>query len=230
MSEQTITDNISKLLERVRLAAQKSQFPNKGIQIVAVSKTRPSEAIRMACKSGLTNFGENYLQEAVGKIGELDDLDLTWHFIGPIQSNKTRLIAENFHWVHSIDRSKVARRLSEQRPEHLPPMQACIQVNISDEASKSGVSLDALPALAQEIVTLPRLELRGLMAVPQATADINQQRESFSRLRRALERLQGLSPHLDTLSMGMSADLESAIAEGSTLIRIGTDIFGPRNG
>ena len=229
MSDQTIRDNIAKLLERVRLAAQKSQRSEFDIRVLAVSKTRPAGAIRLACKSGLTEFGENYLQEALAKIDQLEDLPLTWHFIGPIQANKTRAIAEHFDWVHSVDRGKIARRLNDQRPAQLAPLQTCIQVNISEEASKSGVGLAELPALARDLLEFPRLKLRGLMAIPAPTVDTREQGKAFARLHRAMEELRSLAPDLDTLSMGMSADMECAIAEGSTMVRIGTDIFGPRS-
>jgi pyridoxal phosphate enzyme (YggS family) len=194
-----------------------------------VSKTQPAGAIRTAWHGGLDQFGESYLQEALAKITELQDLPLTWHFIGPIQSNKTRAIAENFAWVHSVERSKIARRLSEHRPATLPPLQVCLQVNISGEQSKSGVSLEELPALASEVLLLPRLQLRGLMAIPAPSPEPARQRAAFAALRLALEQLQSLAPGMDTLSMGMSDDLEAAIAEGATLVRVGSGIFGPRN-
>jgi pyridoxal phosphate enzyme (YggS family) len=182
--------------------------------------------IRAAASLGLSQFGENYLQEALEKMAALTDLPLTWHFIGPMQSNKTRAIAEHFDWVHSIDRLKIARRLSEQRPPHLPPLQVCLQVNVSGEASKSGVSPGALAELAAAVSELPGLRLRGLMAIPAATEDLTAQHAAFASLRRAMASLQ--MPALDTLSMGMSGDLEAAIAEGATIVRVGTDIFGPR--
>ena len=228
MSQPLPKDNIAKLLERVRLSAEKSQKAQSDIVLLAVSKTRPSGDIRAAYECGLDQFGESYLQEAVDKINELVDLPLTWHFIGPIQSNKTRPIAENFQWVHSVAREKIARRLSEQRPPQLPPLQVCLQVNISGEDSKSGATLAELPALATLVDALPRLQLRGLMAIPAATENEAEQRQAFADLRQAFEALQQDHPHLDTLSMGMSADWEAAIAEGSTMIRIGTAIFGPR--
>ena len=228
MSEQTIADNIAKLFERVRLAAQKSQRSESGISVLAVSKTRPCGDLRHAFNNGLTEFGENYLQEALTKIEQLADLPLTWHFIGPIQSNKTRAIAENFDWVHTVDRIKIAQRLSDQRPAHLAPLQICIQVNISREESKSGVMLESLPSLAKQILALPALQLRGLMAIPAATDDTNAQNAAFARLHTAQIELREFAPELDTLSMGMSGDMESAIAQGSTLVRIGTDIFGAR--
>ncbi|MEH6568518.1 MAG: YggS family pyridoxal phosphate-dependent enzyme [Halioglobus sp.] len=228
MSEQTIADNIAKLFERVRLAAQKSQRSESGISVLAVSKTRPCGDLRHAFNNGLSEFGENYLQEALTKIEQLADLPLTWHFIGPIQSNKTRAIAENFDWVHTVDRIKIAQRLSDQRPAHLAPLQICIQVNISQEESKSGVMLESLPSLARQILALPALRLRGLMAIPVATDDKNVQNAAFAKLNTAQIELREFAPGLDTLSMGMSGDMESAIAQGSTLVRIGTDIFGAR--
>lgn len=229
MNEQQLAHNIANLLERVRLSAEKSQRCADDILLLAVSKTRPEQDIRSAHKCGLREFGESYLQEALDKIGALQDLDLVWHFIGPIQSNKTRPIASSFHWVHSVDRAKIARRLSEQRPPGLPPLQVCLQVNISAEQSKSGVAPEQLPQLAQEVAQLPRLQLRGLMAIPAATQDSLQQRGAFAQLRREFEQLQLQLPGLDTLSMGMSGDMESAIAEGATILRIGSAMFGPRN-
>jgi pyridoxal phosphate enzyme (YggS family) len=229
MDQQQLSDNITKLLQRVRRSAEKSQFGNSDILALAASKTRPCEDIRAAHACGLDHFGESYLQEALVKITELEDLALTWHFIGPIQSNKTRTIATHFHWVHSVDRAKIAIRLSEQRPSSLPPLQVCVQVNISGEASKSGATLEELPELVTVIEKLPRLQLRGLMAIPAASMDETQQREPFKRMRETLLELQQLAPGLDTLSMGMSGDLDAAIAEGATIVRVGTAIFGARN-
>jgi len=228
MSEQDLSDRIARLLERVRLAAEKSQREPAEITVLAVSKTHSASKIRIVHAAGLRAFGESYVQEALQKIEELEDLELIWHFIGPIQSNKTRAIATHFDWVHSVERAKIARRLSEQRPEGMSPLNVCLQVNISGEASKSGVSPRDLPALAQAVATLPRLRLRGLMAIPAPCADPAGQRRAFAQVRAALERLQQLVPELDTLSMGMSGDLEAAIAEGATLVRVGTAIFGPR--
>lgn len=224
------SDNIPKVLHRLRLSAKKYQRADSDILLLAVSKTRPASDIREAYSAGLSHFGESYLQEALDKIAALADLPLTWHFIGPIQSNKTRPIAEHFQWVHSIDREKIARRLNDQRPDTLPPLQVCLQVNISGEESKAGCTLEELPALARVIDALPRLQLRGLMAIPAATGDQAKQRCAFAQLRQAYEQLGADLPGLDTLSMGMSGDLEAAIAEGSTLIRVGTAIFGPRGG
>lgn len=229
MIEPTISDNIAKLFERVRLAAQKSQRDKATVKVLAVSKTRPCEDIRTAHEYGLSEFGENYLQEALEKIEELSDLALTWHFIGPLQSNKCKLIAQSFDWVHSVDRVKTARILSEQRPTHLPPLQICIQVNISREDSKSGASLEELPLLAKELRRLPGVTLRGLMAIPAPADNFEYQCGEFARLRTVMEDLKDIVPEMDTLSMGMSRDMEAAIAEGSTMVRIGTDIFGPRN-
>ncbi len=229
MDERLLFDKIANLRERVRLAAEKSQRAAGAIQVLAVSKTQPAEAIRAAWRGGLDQFGESYLQEALAKINELRDLPITWHFIGPIQSNKTRPIAEHFAWVHSVDRGKIAQRLNQHRPESLPPLQICLQVNISGESSKSGVSLDELPRLASEVLLLPRLQLRGLMAIPAPTRDPAQQRAAFATLRLAMAQLQPIAPAMDTLSMGMSDDLEAAIAEGATMLRVGSGIFGPRN-
>jgi pyridoxal phosphate enzyme (YggS family) len=222
----TIAENISTLAERIRSAAQAVQRDPASVGLLAVSKTKPASDLREAYDAGLRDFGENYLQEALGKQVELSDLPLIWHFIGPIQSNKTRAIAENFAWVHSVDRLKIAQRLSEQRPPELPPLNICIQVNVSGEASKSGCSPEDLPALAQAISALPHLKLRGLMAIPEPTDDRDQQNASFA----AVSTLQAqLGLPLDTLSMGMSHDLEAAIAQGATWVRIGTALFGARN-
>jgi PLP dependent protein len=229
MDEQLLSDNIAKLLQRVRRSAQKSQYRNSDILVVAVSKTRTAQDIRAAHACGLMHFGENYVQEALQKIHELQDLPLVWHFIGPIQSNKTGHIAEHFDWVHSIDRERIATRLSEQRPPHLPPLQVCLQVNISGEDSKSGARVEELPQLARTVLALPHLKLRGLMAIPAANADAGQQHEHFNQMREALAQLRTLAPDIDTLSMGMSEDLEAAIVEGATIVRVGTAIFGPRS-
>lgn len=230
MNQKSIPDNITKLLSRVRLAAQKSQRSAEDICIVAASKTRSADTIRSAYQCGLRDFGENYLQEALDKIEALTDLNPCWHFIGPIQSNKTRPIAEHFNWVHSVERVKIARRLSDQRPPELGPLQILLQVNISGEASKSGALPEDLPQLVDEIRKLPRITLRGLMAIPAASNDENQKALPFARMRQLLREMQVIAPEMDTLSMGMSNDLEAAIAQGATFIRVGTDIFGPRNG
>jgi pyridoxal phosphate enzyme (YggS family) len=222
----TIAANISTLESRILSAARAAQRDPAAIGLLAVSKTKSADAIREAYAAGLRDFGENYLQEALGKQAELTDLPLCWHFIGPIQSNKTRAIAENFAWVHSVDRLKIAQRLSEQRPAGLEPLNICIQVNVSGEASKSGCTPEDLPALAAAISELPRLVLRGLMAIPEPTEDVNAQAAAFAAVRTLRD---NLNLPLDTLSMGMSHDLEAAIAQGATWVRIGTALFGARN-
>lgn len=206
--------------------------PAEGARLLAVSKTKPAAMIREAWQQGQRDFGENYVQEALAKQGELKDLEgIVWHFIGPLQSNKTREVAEHFAWVHSVDREKIARRLNDQRPAALGPLDICLQVNISAEPSKSGVMLEELPDLAAAVLAMPALRLRGLMAIPAPAEEPSAQREPFARLRQALDRLHKRFPDapLDTLSMGMSADLEAAIAEGATLVRLGTAIFGERD-
>ena len=222
----TIAENISTLAERIRNAAQANGRDPASVGLLAVSKTKPASDLREAHAAGLRDFGENYLQEALGKQAELSDLPLIWHFIGPIQSNKTRAIAENFAWVHSVDRLKIAQRLSEQRPAELPPLNICIQVNVSGEASKSGCTPEDLPALAQAISALPNLRLRGLMAIPEPTENLDEQNAAFAAVRTLQDRL---NLPLDTLSMGMSHDLEAAIAQGATWVRIGTALFGARD-
>ena len=230
MDASALSNNIAKLRQRVRLSAEKSQRKECDIRIIAASKTRDADTLKVASELGLRDFGENYLQEALVKIEQLQGQDICWHFIGPMQSNKTRPIAENFDWVHSIDRAKIARRLSEQRPEGLPPLQVCLQVNVSNETSKSGVNLDELAPLVEAVAAQPNLVLRGLMAIPEASDNTEVQRNAFHKLQTALMEMQSLAPTMDTLSMGMSGDLEAAIAEGATMVRIGTDIFGPRGG
>lgn len=222
----TIADNVSQVDERIRAAALVAQRDQATIGLLAVSKTKPAAALREAFAAGLRDFGENYLQEALGKQLELADLPLCWHFIGPIQSNKTRAIAENFAWVHSVDRLKIAQRLSEQRPADLPPLNICIQVNVSGEDSKSGCTPADLPALAAAISALPNLKLRGLMAIPEPTEDSVAQNAAFATVRQLQD---SLNLPLDTLSMGMSHDLEAAIAQGATWVRIGTALFGARD-
>ena len=222
----TIADNIAEVEARIRAAALAVQRDVTSIHLLAVSKTKPAAALREAYAAGIRDFGENYLQEARAKQVELTDLPLSWHFIGPIQSNKTREIAEHFAWVHSVDRLKIAQRLSEQRPADLPPLNICIQVNVSGEASKSGCTPEDLPALAAAIQALPRLTLRGLMAIPEPTEVRAEQDAAFAKVR-SLQH--SLNMGLDTLSMGMSHDLESAIAQGATWVRIGTALFGARD-
>ncbi|MDA0427092.1 YggS family pyridoxal phosphate-dependent enzyme [Stutzerimonas frequens] len=222
----TIEKNIAKVAARIREAAQAVHRDAATVGLLAVSKTQPAAAIREAFAAGLRDFGENYLQEALDKRVELDDLPLIWHFIGPIQSNKTKAIAEHFDWVHSVDRLKIAQRLSDQRPATLPPLNVCLQVNLSGEASKSGCTPQELRPLAEAVAAMPQLRLRGLMCIPAPTEDPAEQRAAFARLRLLRDEL---ALDLDTLSMGMSQDLEAAIAEGATWVRIGTALFGARD-
>ena len=220
--------NISEVDRRIRAAELASGRATGAVSLLAVSKTKPSELIRQAHGFGLSTFGENYAQEMAEKAAALGDLPLSWHFIGPVQSNKTALIAEISDWVHSIDRLKVARRLSEQRPDNKAPLNVLVQINTSNEDSKSGVRPDAAPELIAAINELPRLRLRGLMTIPAATSDQTAQREPFRQLRELMDRLSDPLPQLDTLSMGMSGDLEAAVSEGANIVRVGTDVFGAR--
>ncbi|AGA84895.1 MAG: YggS family pyridoxal phosphate-dependent enzyme [Gammaproteobacteria bacterium HGW-Gammaproteobacteria-9] len=222
----TIEKNIAKVAARIREAAQAVDRDPATVGLLAVSKTQPAAAIREAAAGGILDFGENYLQEALDKQAELSDLSLAWHFIGPIQSNKTKSIAERFDWVHSVDRLKIAQRLSDQRPAELPPLNICLQVNVSGEASKSGCAPEELLQLAQAVAAMPQLRLRGLMCIPAPSEDPAEQRAAFARLRALRDEL---PLTLDTLSMGMSQDLEAAIAEGATWVRIGTALFGARD-
>ncbi|MDF0734065.1 YggS family pyridoxal phosphate-dependent enzyme [Pseudomonas entomophila] len=222
----TIADNLGALAARIDHAARAAARDPASVRLLAVSKTKPASAIREIHAAGVRDVGENYLQEALAKQQALRDLPLIWHFIGPIQSNKTKAIAEHFDWVHSVDRLKIAQRLSEQRPASLPPLNICLQVNVSGEDSKSGCTPSALPVLAQAVASLPNLRLRGLMAIPEPTDERAAQEAAFARLRQLQE---GLGLGLDTLSMGMSHDLEAAIAQGATWVRIGTALFGARD-
>lgn len=212
----------------------KYKLPTGSVQLLAVSKRHPSERIRVAFDAGQRAFGENYVQELLDKKQQLVDLDIEWHFIGPLQSNKTKKIAEEADWVHAVDRVKIAQRLSDQRPDTLSPLSICLQVNISAEGSKSGINLDELNDLALQIVELPRLKLRGLMVIPAPEENFDKQREVFAqvtKLQKSLQqvfKLKGIEAELDTLSMGMSNDMEAAVAEGATIVRIGTAIFGQR--
>ena len=224
----TIAFNLEQVLQRIANSVNIYRTDNSDVQLIAVSKTRPPDAIREAWAQGQRMFGENYVQEAVEKINALQDLDIEWHFIGPIQSNKTALIAQNFDWCQSVDRSKIARRLSAQRPDDKPPLNVCVQLNISAEETKSGTDETALWSLADEIATLEHLTLRGLMAIPERQTDFEQQRQTFNRMHALFEQMQHRYNSVDTLSMGMSNDLEAAVAAGSTMVRIGTDIFGAR--
>lgn len=224
-----IASNLTRVREQIRQSCEQHQKNPEKVTLLAVSKTKPAEALREAWHAGQRDFGENYLQESLEKQAVLQDLEICWHFIGPIQSNKTRSIAESFQWVHSVDRLKIAQRLSDQRPDQLPALNICLQINISEEDSKSGITLAQLPELARQIARLPNLTLRGLMAIPAPAATPEAQRKPFQALQQALTQLQAEHPEMDTLSMGMSGDMDAAIAEGSTMVRIGTAIFGARN-
>jgi pyridoxal phosphate enzyme (YggS family) len=229
----TIGTNLQAVESTIDAAAKAAARERSALRLLAVSKTFPAEAVLEAVAAGQRAFGENYLQEALDKMRAVaqavPEVVLEWHFIGPIQSNKTRQIAENFQWVHSVERLKIAQRLSEQRPPALGPLNVCLQVNISGEASKSGAAPDDVPQLAQQVAALPNLRLRGLMAIPALQADQAKQRASFARLRELAERLNRKGLDIDTLSMGMSGDMEAAIAEGATIVRIGSAIFGARH-
>jgi PLP dependent protein len=224
----TIPHNLQRVRERMTAACAGAQRPVNEVTLLAVSKTFGPDAVREAFTAGQTAFGENYIQEAVEKIALLADLPVEWHCIGPIQSNKTRLVAAHFHWAHTIDRLKIAQRLSEQRPEGLPALQVCIQVNVDGGATKAGVSPDEVLALAQEVTRLPRVALRGLMTIPEPAADFAAQKAVHLKAKALFDELRGAGLALDTLSMGMTADLEAAIAAGSTMVRVGTAIFGGR--
>ena len=229
----TIAQNLQAVDATIVAAAAAAGRPRSAIGLLAVSKTFPFEAVLDAVAAGQHAFGENYLQEAVDKIaavaGALPDAALEWHFIGPIQSNKTRPIASHFHWVHTVERLKIAQRLSEQRPVELGPLNICLQVNISGEASKSGAAPEELMALAHAVAQLPNLRLRGLMAIPEPETDLSKQHAAFARVRLLFEQLRADGLELDTLSMGMSGDMQAAIAEGATIVRIGSAIFGARH-
>ena len=224
-----IATNLQAVRERIAKAARAAGREPGEIMLLAVSKTKPLADILCAAEAGQTAFGENYAQEGVDKMTVAVDRNLSWHFIGPLQSNKTRLVAEHYAWVHSIERLKIAERLSAQRPAQLPPLQVCVQVNVSGEASKSGCAPEEALALCQAISTMPGLSLRGLMAIPEASDDPAAQRAPFRQLREIADSIRAAGVPLDTLSMGMSHDLEAAIAEGATIVRIGTAIFGERN-
>lgn len=219
-----LEQRLRRLKTRIDEALHISGRPDD-VTLIAVGKTQPPERLLAAYRLGVRHFGENYLQEALGKQNALAHCDITWHFIGPVQSNKTRWIASRFHWVHSVDRLRIARRLNDQRPDWLPPLNICLQVNVSGEVSKAGVAPEQVAELAQAVIQLPRLRLRGLMTLPAPTSDVEAQRRAFRRLRRLGD---DLPENVRDLSMGMSGDLEAAIMEGATLIRIGTALFGPR--
>ena len=227
-----LSESLASARERLTRALHAAERPADDARLLAVSKTKPATMIRAAWELGQREFGENYVQEALEKQAELADLTgIIWHFIGPLQTNKSRAVAEHFDWIHSVDRGKLARRLNDQRPAELPPLNVCLQVNVSGEASKSGVDFEALPALAETVLALPRLRLRGLMAIPAPANTLDAQRAPLARLRQALQALRARFPEaeLDTLSMGMSDDLEAAILEDATLVRLGTAIFGARD-
>jgi len=230
----TISANLQAVRQRIASACAQAGRDPASVSLLAVSKTWPASALRDAAVAGQAAFGESYVQEALPKLAELTGLKLAWHFIGPLQSNKTRAVAEHFDWVHSIDRLKIAERLSAQRPPDLPPLNVCVEVNVSGEASKSGCSPDEAPDMCRAVRVLPNLRLRGLMAIPEPGDDQSAQvssatRRRFAALRALRDNLNAQGMTLDTLSMGMSHDLEAAILEGATLIRVGTAIFGSRS-
>lgn len=225
----TVESTLAQVQQRVRQAELQAKRPAGSVQLIAVSKTFPADAVREAWAAGQRAFGENYVQEFADKVAALHDLAVEWHFIGPIQSNKTRTVAECAHWVHSVDRLKIAERLSAQRPDTLPPLNVCLQINVSGEDSKSGCEPDEAAGLAVAIAGLPRLRLRGLMCIPEPTEDHGRLKKQFALLRSIGEQLGSRGLVLDTLSMGMSADLELAIGEGATMVRVGSAIFGARH-
>ncbi len=226
---QNIEKNLNRIRAQIRQAAEACDRDAESVLLLAVSKRKPASDIRLAFELGQKHFGENYLQEAQQKMADLQDLDICWHFIGAIQSNKTRNIAEAFDWAHCIDRVKIAQRLSVQRPANLPPLNICIQVNIDHESSKAGIDLSELPGLAKAVHQLPGIRLRGLMTIPAPRETLAEQRVAFAQLAEAMASLQQQGITCDTLSMGMTQDMAAAIAEGSTLVRIGTAIFGERD-
>ncbi len=226
--QDTVSNNLKLVLKRIELAAVAAGRATDAVKLLAVSKTMPAQAVREAYAAGQLAFGENYIQEGVDKIASLADLPLEWHCIGPIQSNKSKLVAENFAWVHSMDRLKIAERLSAQRPAHLPPLQVCLQVNVDGGPNKSGVAPQDLLALAQAVATLPHLQLRGLMTIPEPSDNEAQVHAVHRQAKALFDSLNQAGLNLDTLSMGMTADLEAAIAQGSTCVRVGTAIFGAR--
>ena len=225
-----LCDQLQTIGQRIKAAEIKYQRQAGSVHLLAVSKRHPMAAIQDARQCGQLAFGENYAQEMHEKALLTQDDDIEWHYIGPVQSNKTQLIAQHAHWVHSVDRLKIARRLSMQKPADKPAINICLQLNISHERNKSGISLDELPELAKQVAQLPNIKLRGLMAIPAPSRDFDTQRKTFAKVRKALEALNQQGYNLDTLSMGMSADMEAAIAEGATIVRIGTAIFGRREG
>ena len=224
----SVSANLAQVRKRIELACLAAGRPANAVHLLAVSKTMPAQAVRDAYAAGQVAFGENYIQEGVDKIASLADLPLEWHCIGPIQSNKTKLVAENFAWVHSIDRLKIAERLSAQRPVNLPPLQVCLQVNVDGGSNKSGVTPSELLALAQAVAKLPNLQLRGIMTIPEPAENELAARAVHQQAKDLFDALNAAGLNVDTLSMGMTGDLEAAIAEGSTCVRVGTAIFGQR--
>ncbi|MAE34121.1 MAG: YggS family pyridoxal phosphate-dependent enzyme [Oceanospirillaceae bacterium] len=226
----TVEQNYQRVRERISAACKNASRQPDSVRLLAVSKTKPASMVRACYEQGQRAFGENYLQDGLDKIDALAELtDIEWHFIGPLQSNKTRPVAEHFQWLETLDREKIARRLNEQRPDNLPPLNVLIQVNISDEDQKSGIATESVTSFAQTLLSLPRLKVRGLMCIPEATSDEERLRNQFQKMQSLWQELKELCPDADTLSMGMSSDLELAVACGSTEVRIGTDIFGARN-
>lgn len=228
MGPQNSLQQVRIVRNRIKSAAEAAMRNVDSVTLLAVSKGQPANSVRAVAAEGIRDIGESYLQEALEKIEQLRDLPLTWHFIGRLQANKTRVIAASFDWVHGVDRLKIAERLSEQRPFHAPPLNVCLQVNIAGEASKGGVTPAELPGLAAAVAVLPRLKLRGLMCIPPDEDDPTRQRRWFAAMHRALEELNASGAGLDTLSMGMSGDFEAAILEGATIVRVGTALFGER--
>lgn len=224
----SVSANLAQVRKRIELACLSADRPANAVHLLAVSKTMPAQAVREAYAAGQVAFGENYIQEGVDKIASLADLPIEWHCIGPIQSNKSKLVAENFAWVHSIDRLKIAERLSAQRPVNLPPLQVCLQVNVDGGSNKSGVTPSELLALAQAVAKLPNLQLRGIMTIPEPAENEAAARAVHHQAKDLFDSLQAAGLSVDTLSMGMTGDLEAAIAEGSTCVRVGTAIFGQR--
>ena len=228
MGPQNLPERIAAVRKRIRMAAAHCGRDVDSVTLLAVSKTHPAELIRAAAADGVEHFGESYVKEALPKIETLRGLELTWHYIGQLQANKTRAVAEAFAWVHGVDRLRIAQRLSEQRPFHAPPLNVCLQVNIGGEHTKGGVTPEELPALAAAVAVLPGLRLRGLMCIPPPEEEVSRQRHWFAETARLLSSLRVPGTTLDTLSMGMSADLEAAVEAGATIVRIGTALFGPR--
>lgn len=228
MDNINVASNLTAVTDRIRVAEHQAHRTPQSVTLLAVSKTKPAALIEAASAAGQRCFGENYAQEAVEKAEALKHLNLEWHFIGPIQSNKTRGLATHMDWIHTVEREKIARRLNDQRPDDMAPLNICLQVNISGEASKAGILSTEVLTLADAISALPKLRLRGLMAIPAPSGGIDAQRRPFKALKDIWDELKGTYPELDTLSMGMSGDLEAAVLEGATIVRIGTDVFGAR--